>query len=354
MAKELFIEKRFTTAHLWVIKEANKIIEEYGEQGYKLTLRQIHYQFVARDLYENTQANYKRLGNILDAARKAGRVDWDAIEDRTRTLRRIPVWNTPEKALEKIQRSFKLDPWDEQPTLRRIEVWVEKDAAVGIVEPTCNALRVPFFSCRGYSSSSGLYEAGKRLAAFRGAGYETLILYLGDHDPSGVQMTQSTDDKVSLFAGHVVEFRRIALTMDQIDEHRPPANFVKETDSRTKWYVEEFGTEDCWELDALGPRTVDEIIRSHIEPLIDQAAWDATMKREEEHLATLSEIISNWDRTKAAPAMLELIRDYGTNYSANQTPMTEDGWADTPEGENGETLEMMIEGCQRLLSDHNL
>lgn len=308
MALETFIEKKFSGAHKQVIRQANQIIDEYAEQGYTLTLRQIHYQFVARDWYENTQQNYKRLGNILDAARKAGRVDWDAIEDRTRGLRRIPVWQGPESALERIRDSFKLDPWVEQPVLRRIEVWVEKDAAVGIVEPTCNALRIPYFSCRGYSSSSGLYEAGKRLQRFRDAGYETLILYLGDHDPSGVQMTDVSRERVDMYAGGGVQFERIALTMAQVEEYSPPANFVKEADSRTKWYIEQFETEDCWELDALRPKVVDDLIRAHVDPLIDKAAWDKTLASEEEHRKVLAEIISNWNRTKAAPAMLEMIQ----------------------------------------------
>tara|TARA_B100000678_G_scaffold277676_1_gene271703 strand:+ start:1321 stop:2373 length:1053 start_codon:yes stop_codon:yes gene_type:complete len=315
VAVELFIPKKFTKAHEWVIRQANKIIDEYLEQGYTLTLRQVHYQFVARDLYENTQANYKRLGNILDAARKAGLVDWDAIEDRTRILRRIPVWDGPEKALERVRDSFKLDPWDEQPKLRRVEVWVEKDAAVGIVQPTCDKLRIPYFSCRGYSSSSGLYEAGKRLEAYHKAGYETTVLYLGDHDPSGVQMTEVSEERVEMYARHQIDFRRIALTLPQVEEFSPPPNFAKETDSRTKWYVERFDTEECWELDALSPKTVDQIIRAEVEPMIDEKAWAATLEQEEEHRKVLAEIISDWDRTKAAPDMLNKLREFATQYS---------------------------------------
>lgn len=349
MALETFIEKKFTAAHKQVIKQANQIIEEYAAQGYRLTLRQIHYQFVARDWYENTQQNYKRLGNILDAARKAGRVDWDAIEDRTRGLRRIPVWQSPESALERIQKLFKLDPWDEQPKLRRIEVWVEKDAAVGIVEPTCNALRIPYFSCRGYSSSSGLYEAGKRLEAYRNAGYENLILYLGDHDPSGVQMTDVSGERVQMYSGGEIDFRRIALTLEQIEEHNPPPNFVKETDSRTKWYIDNFGTEDCWELDALKPSVVDALIRAHVEPLIDKEAWDKTMAAEKDHRDTLKEIISNWDRTKAAPAMLEMIREHAAlEIHAEQR---EDGSYDH---EDSATVGMVIDESQELLDKFSL
>lgn len=351
MALEAFIPKKFTKAHEWVIKQANKIIDEYRRAGYTLTLRQVHYQFVARDLYENTQQNYKRLGNILDAARKAGLVDWEAIEDRTRSLRRTPVWNTPEAALERIRDKFKLDPWDEQPTLRRIEVWVEKDAAVGIVEPTCRDLRLPYFSCRGYSSSSGLYDAGKRLAAFRQAGYETLILYLGDHDPSGVQMTEVSDDRVSMYARSSVEFRRIALTLDQVEQHNPPPNFVKETDSRTKWYTDKFGTEDCWELDALAPNVVDSVIRGHVEPLIDREAWDATMAREEEHRSVLTEIISDWDRTKAAPDMLKKLREFALDYSVTGQPINDEG---EYEHEDSAFAALVIDESQALLDKHGL
>lgn len=350
MALELFIDKKFSGAHKQLIKQANAIIEEYKAQGYRLTLRQIHYQFVARDLYENTQQNYKRLGNVLDAARKAGKVDWDAIEDVTRSLKRIPVWDSPESAVERLAEKFKLDPWDRQPTMRRIEVWVEKDAALGIVRPTCDALRLPYFSCRGYSSSSGLYEAGKRLANYKAHGYETLILYLGDHDPSGLQMTISSDEKVSMFAGAEIEFRRIALTMAQVEQYNPPANFAKESDTRTPWYVETTGSEDAWELDALSPSVVDALIREHVEPLIDQEAWDKTMGEETDHLATFTAMVQNWARTKAAPAMLELITDHARNYDVEATPNDDGEYQST----DSATLDLFIDESQELLREYNL
>lgn len=351
MALEQFIPKKFSSAHRQVIKQANAIIKEYMEAGYTLTLRQIHYQFVARDLYENTQQNYKRLGNILDAARKAGEVDWDAIEDRTRSIRRVGLWSSPESALERIQKAFKLDPWDEQPKLHRVEVWVEKDAAVGIVEPTCNALRLPYFSCRGYSSSSGLYEAGKRLESYRRAGYETLILYLGDHDPSGVQMTDVSQERVDLYARGGINFRRIALTLPQVEQYSPPPNFVKETDSRTKWYIDKFETEDCWELDALSPKVVDALIREHVDPLIDKKAWDATMAREAEHKATLQEIISDWGRTKAAPEMLAKLQEFANDYSVTAEPINDAG---EYEHEDSAFAALVIDESRELLDKHGL
>lgn len=351
MALEAFIPKNFTSAHKQVIYQANKIITEYQEMGYSLTLRQIHYQFVARDWYTNTQANYKRLGNILDAARKAGLVDWSAIIDITRSMERINVWDGPEDILRAVEQQFKLDPWEHQPVKRHVEVWVEKDAAVGIVTPTCNALRIPYFSCRGYSSSTGLYEAAKRLADYVDRGYEVIVLYLGDHDPSGVQMTESTDYKVGLFAQRDIEFRRIALTLDQIKEYNPPANFVKETDSRTQWYVDKFKTTDCWELDALRPPVVDALIRSHVDPLIDKAAWDKTMEDEQEHRRVLLEISSDWKRTKAAPDMLNKLREFATDYSVTAKPINDDG---EYEHEDSAFADLVIQESQSVLRKHNL
>ena len=351
MALELFIEKKFSAAHKHVIRQANQIIEEYAKAGFSLTLRQLHYQFVARDLYENTQQNYKRLGNVLDAARKAGMVDWDAIEDRTRFIRRIKVWDGPEDILAGVAEQFKLDPWDHQPVKRRIEVWIEKDALVGVVQPVCDRYRVPYFSCRGYGSSSELYTAGKRLASFRRRGYETLVLHLGDHDPSGVQMSEDNRDRIDLFARQGIEFRRIALTMDQIQQYNPPPNFAKQTDSRTKWYIEKFETDDAWELDALSPTVVDELIASHIEPLVDREAWDKTIAEEEDHLSVFREMISDWERTKAAPDMLNKLREFAHDYSVSAEPINDDG---EYEHDDSAFAALVIDESQELLRKHGL
>ena len=94
-AFEAFIDKKFAASSLAIIEQANTIIGEYAAQGFKLTLRQLYYQFVARDLLANTQRSYKRLGNIISEARLAGRVDWNAIEDRTRNLESNPHWDDP-------------------------------------------------------------------------------------------------------------------------------------------------------------------------------------------------------------------------------------------------------------------
>ena len=152
MPKICYVERTFSAGSRELIDKANEIIADYAAQGFMLTLRQLYYQFVARGLIPNKQTEYKRLGSVINDARLAGLIDWSAIEDRTRNLRRQPHWGSPQDIIEVALSSFRHDKWKDQK--HRIEVWIEKDALVGVIEPTCEELDVPFFACRGYNSQS--------------------------------------------------------------------------------------------------------------------------------------------------------------------------------------------------------
>jgi hypothetical protein len=283
MPRIAYVNKNFNRATLATIERANSIIEEYAAQGFVLTLRQLYYQFVARGLLENRQQEYKRLGSTLNDARLAGLVDWNAIEDRTRFLRSNSHWDSPADILDGCARQFAVDKWADQAW--RPEVWIEKDALVGVIEPICRRLDVAYFACRGYNSQSEQWVAGMRLRERRGdqrAGQRTLVLHLGDHDPSGIDMTRDNDDRLSMFAGYGWgELRRIALNRNQVNQYQPPPNPAKITDSRYEGYVREHG-EESWELDALEPRVIEELIRSNIEEIRDPDLWDAAVEREED------------------------------------------------------------------------
>jgi hypothetical protein len=268
--KELFVEQPFRRKTLERITQANEIIDEYQADGLTLTLRQLYYQFVARGLLENKQRNYDSLGDTISKARLGGLIDWDAIEDRTRFLRGRTNSYSPASAIRALSRRYSVDMWANQET--RIEVWIEKDALLGVVETVCRDNDVDYFACRGYVSQSTLYEAGKRMADYRDAGYETLIIHLGDHDPSGIDMTRDNHERLTLFADDYTEVRRIALNMDQVDEHNPPPNPTKMTDSRASDYVAMYG-DSSWELDALDPRTMRELIQDTIDEYKDPDKW---------------------------------------------------------------------------------
>jgi hypothetical protein len=292
MVKELFVSRDFKPDTLTIIDQANTIIDEYREQGFTLTLRQLFYQYVSRDLIRNLQSEYKRLGSILNDARLAGLVDWSAMEDRTRNVDRPSLWDSPAEILEAVGEQYKRNPWDDQTV--RPEVWIEKEALAGVIVPVCDRWRVPRLSCRGYMSQSEQYAAGKRFGRYLDDGLRPVVLHLGDHDPSGLNMTEDNRDRLGMFAGADVEIRRLALNMDQVERYNPPPNPAKETDSRFTGYESQFG-DKCWELDALDPRTIDQLIDREIRGLIDRNAWDKVMAAEKIERKVLAGVADRFD-----------------------------------------------------------
>lgn len=296
MAVEAFIEREFRGSSLAIIDQANAIIAAYQAQGFTLTLRQLYYQFVSRDLLANKQSEYKRLGSIINDARLAGHIDWSAIEDRTRNVRTHSWWDSPANIIESAAAGYAENLWSSQDF--RVEVWIEKDALIGVVEPVCTRFRVPYFACRGYSSQSEQYAAGQRFRRQIRNGRTPLVLHLGDHDPSGLDMTRDNADRLAMFAQDDVEVRRLALNWDQITRYRPPPNPAKETDSRSGPYIERYG-DKSWELDALEPTVIDRLIADEIERVLDREAWDEALAEEERNKATLEQVSERWDEVQA-------------------------------------------------------
>lgn len=290
MPKIAYIDKKFSAASAETIERANSIIAEYAGQGFDLTLRQLYYQFVARALIPNRDSEYKRLGGIISDARLAGLIDWNSISDRTRALRSLGHWGGPEDIIQSAAASHHLDHWKGQAY--RPEVWIEKDALVGVIEGICDDWDIPYFSCRGYTSQSEMWRASQRLIGQEQRGQVPIILHLGDHDPSGIDMTRDITDRLETFT-LPLEVRRLALNSDQVDEYNPPPNPAKVTDSRYIGYVRLHG-EDSWELDALEPQVIADLIDKAVRSLVDQAEFDTVAEQEKADKALLRDAADRW------------------------------------------------------------
>ncbi|WP_431977623.1 hypothetical protein [Micromonospora haikouensis] len=293
------------------IRRAEAICAQYAEQGFDLTLRQLYYQFVARDWIPNSQQSYKRLGAIINKARMAGLLDWNYIVDRTRNLAANSHWDSPGDIMRSAAHSFGIDKWEDQA--RRVEVWVEKEALAGIVGQVAGRHDVAYFSCRGYVSQSELWRAGRRLGRYLDGGQGVTVLHLGDHDPSGIDMTRDIRERLELFIGEDqgewtlndpdalkepdglpnLEVRRIALNIDQIRRYNPPPNPAKETDSRSGGYKALYGSQS-WELDALDPTTLAALITEHIEGIRDAERYQAKIDIERQHRDLLTSASARW------------------------------------------------------------
>jgi hypothetical protein len=285
-----FREIRFTEARAQLIGWIRGVVDEYAAEGMSVTVRQIYYQAVARGIRGSGDRTYDEIQSALNKGRLAGLIPWTAVVDRGRGLRGLRTESSPEDAIAQLRRAYLRDLWEDQPY--RPEVWVEKQALEGVIGDICSHrdYRVDYYATKGYDSQSQQYEAGQRLARYIQRGQRPVIFHLGDHDPSGVDMTRDVGERISMFVGVPVMVVRLALTMTQIERYDPPPFAVKRSDSRSDSYRAQYG-DNAWELDALDPKVLRDLIHSNIDQLRDQRLWDASVAEETTDLQTLDEIL---------------------------------------------------------------
>lgn len=326
---EAFKNVRFTKSTKKIIEQANTIVASYEDDEIRLTLRQLYYRFIALDLFpatkerknpatgaieqvgdwvddvynadhklasgtKNTLKNYKRLGGILSDARLAGLLDWRVIEDRGR-VPDVPYFQRDVgdfvDSLRRAANAFSLDKWAGQPNY--VELWVEKDALASVLEPIARKHAIPLVVNKGYSSQSAMYESADRFKAASddAPDRKNVLLYLGDHDPSGEDMVRDITDRMAMFNA-VVTVRKIGLTWEQIERLRPPPNPVKPKDARAAAYIARHGR-NCWEVDAIEPRLLRSTIEGVMRGLVDRAALNRVLEQEAADRARIEEALSS-------------------------------------------------------------
>lgn len=295
MPKICYVEKNFRSDSLALIDKINSVIEEYEAQGYSLTLRQCYYQLVARGIIPNNERSYKNTGNLINDARLAGLIDWHSIEDRTRNLQRLAHWDSPKSIIESASYQYRKDIWENQDYY--VEVWVEKEALANVVGRVADELDVPYFCCRGYVSQSEMWSAAQRFIAKQEAGKDVVLIHLGDHDPSGIDMSRDIEERLVLFGvdTFMFNFRRIALNMEQIEEFAPPPNPAKLTDSRCGSYISKYGDES-WELDALEPKVIHDLITNNVTEFWDYEEVLKVRARVESEKEVMESVANDWDK----------------------------------------------------------
>jgi hypothetical protein len=275
--KELFRTTNFRPAALEKIDQMNVIIDEYQEQDLRLTARQLYYQFVSRDLIPNQPAEYKKLTALLTDARYAGLVDWDAIEDRGRVAASPSEFDDIGELTRVAMRAYRLPRWEGQD--HYAELWVEKQALAGVLEPLASEFHATLMVNKGYSSASAMKESAERLIN-KADDREIDIFYLGDHDPSGEDMVRDIEERLAEFGVCNLAVVKIALTTHQVKQYRPPPNPAKLTDPRAAAYIAKHGNKS-WEVDALPPNVLAQLIRAAFEAILDVKKMDAIKRREE-------------------------------------------------------------------------
>jgi len=285
--KEAFKSQRISGDRQLLIGHANSILEDYASEGYRLTLRQLYYQLVARNIIPNRVQEYAKLSNVMVTARMCGFTDWNYLEDRLRIPYLEYAVNDVEEALEDTINQYKRNRQEGQSSL--IEIWTEKDAVSNILKRVSKWFHVSLMVNRGYSSCSAMYRAAER---FKMNKKHVVILYVGDHDPSGLDMLRDIEERLFEFEAEKIEVVHVALTQEQIEEFQPPPNPAKLSDPRSAWYVSKFG-DDSWELDALSPSDLERIVREAVDNYLDKEQFSDILEAERGDIDKLHDIVKD-------------------------------------------------------------
>ena len=226
-----------------------------------MTVRQVYYQLVSRQVIENNRGQYQAVSNMLVDARKDGSIPWEWVEDRLRRPRTVSMWTDLPDFVNTVRRSYRRDVWPMQPAY--LEVWLEKDALSGIFEAVLSGYGITLNVGRGYDGWDSIHNAADRF----GDGDGMTVLYFGDFDPSGEDMARSLVERLAFFDCNP-ELIKCALTRDDVTRYNLPPDFTKATDTRRAAFVAKHGDISV-ELDALPAAVLRSRLVTEIENRLD-------------------------------------------------------------------------------------
>jgi hypothetical protein len=298
---EKFRDIKLSKANKKKLDYINDIIKEYQDAGYIMTLRQLYYQLVSRDVIPNEHKEYAKLSNLLKEGRMGGIVDWEAIEDRTRQMNVPLCFDDPQERIDTAIKWYRRDRQENQEVY--VEVWVEKDALSGVLKVVTEKYGIPIMVNRGYSSASAMYSSFQRFRSAYFQHQKVIILYIGDYDPSGIDMIRDISTRISEFAEGYFKpnvtgkylrpfdftINPIALTEAQIKTYKPPKNPAKRSDPRAKKFIEERG-KSSWEVDALPPDVLNNILEKAILAEIDVNTFLMSIEQEKQDKEKLRDL----------------------------------------------------------------
>jgi hypothetical protein len=235
---------------------------EVVEANRPCTCRQVFYRAVSAGIIPKTEAAYKGdVCRLLAKMRRDGRLDYHALADNTRWQRKPRTHGSLESALRNTAEFYRRDLWHEQDAY--VEIWTEKDAMAGVLFEVTSQWHVPLMVSRGFASLTYLYEAAESIKNARKPAY---LYYLGDHDPSGVEIDRHIERELRKHAPDCeIHFERIAVTSEQIHDLKLPTRPTKGSDSRAK----NFDGESV-EVDAIPPAVIRQMVQDfifgHIDP----------------------------------------------------------------------------------------
>lgn len=251
-----------------------QIVEELGP----ITVRGAFYRAVSAGIFPGTDDQYYGAAQrIILKLRRSKCVSYDKIVDSTRRRFRPSCWDGVSDFMETVASAYRLDFWTRQQT--HVEVFVEKDAMSGVLQPVTDEYQVHLNVTRGYCSETCMMDIAnfwnrieKPIQAF----------YLGDHDPAGLDIERDLLSKLKAACPREFLWQRLSVTLEDFVDEDVIGFPVKKKAAQKRWqpYVDQYG-DRCVEVDAIHPDRIRDRLREAIESNIDLAEWNRLKQVEE-------------------------------------------------------------------------
>ena len=262
------------------------------------TVRQLFYLVSARGGVTKDERGYRRVQRQVLLMRREGLIPYGRIADNNRRRIHNPSYNNLGHALDETAAFYRQALW--RDLLIYLEVWTEKDAMVGTMFPVTDPYDVELCVARGHSSETFAWESAETMAKQSEAGKIPVVVYVGDHDPSGVHASEDLRTRLAGFMeGRVgpegFHFRRLAVNEDQIQELNLQTRETKRTDPRLRHFEQRFGKgAESVDVDAIHPDRLRKMLADTIEAYIPDDLMAKVQAEEEAAREALEQMASNW------------------------------------------------------------
>jgi hypothetical protein len=250
----------------------------------QMTIRHLFYRLSGVGVIEKSEKAYQNLCAHLGAWRKSGDISFSSFVDSTRWYYGDTGYNAIEDALADCAATYRKNYWGSSPY--HLEVWTEKETIAALLHRTCYPFGIQVFVCRGFASLSSLYSCSEGWRPYIDQGKQVHVLYFGDHDPSGIRIDRSAADTLRNQFKVEVNFKRVAVTSDQILNYNLPTRPTKKNSSHSAGFIG-----DSVEIDAFDQKTLKSLVTESVERFIDPQALQ-TLKvaeaEERKHLMNLA------------------------------------------------------------------
>jgi hypothetical protein len=287
-----------------IFRRKNLVLAERAmdtlDQERPMTLRQLYYRLVSAGVLRNDQKEYKRLGSVMTRIREDSKVPRSWIVDHVRSTLKPSSWTGLANFAETVRDAYRKDYWASLD--HHVEIFVEKDAVAGTVQPVTEEKDIRLRVCRGYSSVS---FAGEIADLWTRVQKPIFAYYLGDFDPSGFDLERDLREKLERYSRRPCVtyptennrrcfcWQRLGVCREDFGLHDLISLPVKEKDRRAKAFLATHGRH-CAEVDAIPPTELRSRVEKAINRHIDLDRWKGLVEVEKLQQQTLDDVVEKW------------------------------------------------------------